>query len=293
MEPDKETFVLEKITPVLKKIEQLQISIQEKDEELVTLKFALDSLVSHFTNLKPKRRVIPLEIKLMTVFKRLPLNDFLEKIKNDCFFSFFDFHSLLNMRLVCKKWDSFVCNLFLKLYHSSALSENDTNREKVMSEIDDFITKIKNLINQIEPREITFLKTLRNPPDIIVRGFNALFMVLGYSNPKKLEMWEFVRLNFLDMNLLNNVMTRSVVPSLPKWKLENVKKYLQENQDLTEESTRMCSGCLALFFRVVLLKIKFEEYLDENFGEMKFLLSSKGFWKLATEIKSRQVQNKN
>lgn len=293
MESEIENLVIKKISPIQKKIEHLQNSIQEKDEELVTLKYALDSLMSHFTNLKQKRRNIPLEIKLMTIFKRLFINDFLEKIKNESFFSFFDFQSLLKMRLVCKKWDTFICNFFLNIYDSSSLSKNEENREKILSEIDDFTTKMKNLINNIEVSDISMLKAFKNPPTLVVKGFNALFMVLGHIKPNNVDSWEFVRGHILDMNLLNNVLTKSVVPSLPKWKLENLKRYLQENQDLTEEHAQMCSRCMAVFLNLTLLKIKFEEYLDENFGEFKVLLSSKGFWKLITRIQSRQAQKKN
>lgn len=284
-----ETLVLEKISPLITKIKLLQNSNDEKDHELATLKYALDNLITKFENLKSKRIIIPIEIKLMSIFEKKCFNSFLESIKNESFWPCFDFITLMKMRQVCKKWNTLICKLVLDIYNSSSFCKNQEYREKTIEEIEQFLSNIKNEIGQINRVHLIDIKTLIVPPTLMLKTLEVLFLVMGYKKSDNQTMKDFILFNLRDFNHFINELLKLISPSLSKFKIENVKKYFEENPDLTVENSNKCAQSLPIFLNIVHIKIKYEEYLNEKLGEMKFLLFAKGFNEIAKEVSSKQI----
>lgn len=285
-----ENLVLEKISPLITKIKLLQNSNDEKDHELATLKYALDNLIAKFGNLKSKRINIPIEINVMSIFDKKCFNTFLESIKNESFWSCFDFLSLMKMRTICKKWNSLICKFFLEVYNSSPFCKNQEYRENTIEEIEKFISNIKNEIGKINRYHIMEIKTLMVPPTMMVKTLEILFLVMGYKKKSdNVLMREYIAINLRDYNYFFNEMLKLISPSLSKFSLESFKKYFEENPDLTVENSIKCAECLPIFLNLVHIKIKYEEFLNEKLGEMKFLLFAKGFNDIAMQVLSKQA----
>lgn len=271
-----EQKVLEKIIPFQKKLEQLENSLSEKNNELSILSYVYEYLSQEVEKLSLSERIpIPPEIKLQRIFKKENQfnNEFLEKIKTDAFFSCFDFFSLIQMRLVCKKWDFLISDFMLRAFQSIPCGNDKELREKILEDLGKFTLLFRNEITKIVQNEMNFLKSLKIAPVIINEAFIFFYMSLGHNITKEQkESANFCLIKVRDYNrFINEALDGLISKHLTKQKLLELKKFLEEHPNLTSENCLKANINLEIIFNLGVLKIKYEEMLDENFGEMKFL----------------------
>ena len=267
--------VLEKIIPFQKKIELLENSLDEKNKEISLLNYVFTYIFEEVEKISLNKRIsIPPEIGLQLFFKKEnQFNEFLGKIKSDSLFSCFDFFSLVQMRLVCKKWDFLISDYMLRAFQSVPVGTNKELRENILQELNQFTISFRDEINKIDRIEIQFLKSMNKPPAVANDAFIFFYMSLGQNITKELrEPINVCLTKVKDYNMfINEALNGLISKHLTQQKLADMKKFLEDHPNLNSENCFKVNRNLDVILKLGLLKMKYEQILNENFGEMKFL----------------------
>ena len=278
MEEEEHKFppqIHQKLEEFNSKIQNLESSLQKKDEEIVILKYAYENLLATVKLLENKK-----------IYKNLPeapriylppkdsqlVNTVLKKIGSARVFGFFSLQNLINLRMVCKTWNSELSVILIEKYKKSWLFNEETKKkvEQVRNQAnDEFVAAI----SAVQNRDLTEIKAIRMPHPILNELFIAILFFFGEKSEVKDEKGNVFGQKFSDINsFMAKVLQHNISKKMSASALAKVKNHINKFNLSYQELNRVSSGAANLF-RVLECKVKWEDFLNENLKDENIFIA--------------------
>lgn len=258
--------ILQKVEEFNSQIQKLESSLQNKDEEIVILKYAYENLLETLKLLENKK-----------VYKNLPeaprtylppkdsqlFHTVLKKLGSARVFEFFPLSSLVNFRMVCKTWNSELSGILIDKYKKSWLFNEETNRkvEQARNQAnDEFVAAISAVHNN----DLVEIRAVRIPYPIVNQLFIAILFLFGEKSEIKDYQGNIFNEKFRDINsFMAKVLQHNISKKMSASALAKVKNHITKSNLNYQELNRV-SLATANLFRVIECKLKWEDFLKEN-----------------------------
>ena len=278
MEEEEHKFppqILQKVEEFNSKIQKLESSLQKKDEEIVILKYAYENLLATVKLLENKK-----------IYKNLPeaprtyippkdsqlVNTVLKKIGFARVFGFFSLPSLINLRNVCKTWNSELSVILIDKYKKSWLFNEETNKkvEQVRNQAnDEFVAAISAVHNN----DLTEIKSIRIAHSTINELFIAMLFFFGEKGEFKDYKGNIFGEKFRDINsFMAKILQHNISKKMSASALAKVKNHITKF-NLDYQQLNKVSIAAANLFRVLECKVKWEDFLNENLKDETILIA--------------------
>ena len=260
--------ILEKIESFNLKIGNLEGICKRKDDEIIVLKYAYESLIQEMK-----------KIGSVKVYKNLPpatqtfippndphtFNNFLKQIGSRKILQFLDIPNLIKLRSVCKPVDLEVSPLLIEIYKKSCWFNEET-KKRVIQFRDEISGSHVAAIAGITRQDLLEIKCCKIVKPLLNELFYAFFLMFG-ENVKKEDFGG----NYFTMDaniFVSKILENSLSKLMSPLNFQKLKNHVSQNPDLLISANldhiNRAGGHMSTLLQN---KIKWEDYLNENVKE--------------------------
>lgn len=290
MDENLRNTILEKLIPFQNNIKDLEISLQRKNDELIILTYAYCSIKKELEKLHSKKNLsIPLyTFPLFITPKPNMVNIYLKQINAARIFNYVEISSLINLRQVCKIWDSEICKFLLEYYKDSLVNKKEY-KEKLIEEINPIMDDFRNSILRMNKDGLNEIKKLNSLPLFLNEFLIVVFMSLGINlSNEEIAAKNIFANQIKDISgFFNQIMVNFRSKHYSISYLNNLQKYMKDHPNITLENIAAFNISLKEIFFVLLNKIQYEELLIKSLDYDRVLIYDGAEYFFGEVIKNR------